>query len=177
MEVFKFINDNKYEIGSFGTIISHTKHGKGCVLKPTASIHGYLIVRIYINGKAKSKPIHKLVADAFIHNPENKPCVNHINGVKTDNRVENLEWVTHSENTLHGYKIGTNVFSESQKKMYSERMTGKTGELARRKKAVTDGDLTFATIKLAANYYKIKHKTLCAMLSGQIKNKTNLKFI
>ena len=66
----------------------------------------YKFVSILINGQSNRMRVHRLVAMAFIPNPENKPYVNHINGDKGDNNVENLEWVTPSENTIHAVKTG-----------------------------------------------------------------------
>lgn len=67
---------------------------------------GYSIVFLSKNGETKHFFMHRLVAEKFIPNTENKPQVNHIDGNKTNNCVENLEWVTGSENMYHSYKIG-----------------------------------------------------------------------
>lgn len=67
---------------------------------------GYKHVGLTINKKPKSCRVHRLVAIAFIPNPDDKPYVNHINGVRSDNRMENLEWVTPAENTQHAVSIG-----------------------------------------------------------------------
>lgn len=85
---------NEYKISNCGRVFSVKK---GDVLFPNQK-KDYLSVALCKNGHKKRFLIHRLVAEAFIPNPENKPCVDHINTVRFDNRVENLRWVTHSEN-------------------------------------------------------------------------------
>jgi len=76
------------------------------ILTPILSKHGYFFVNLSRGGIRKRAKIHQLVAQAFIPNPENKRYINHINGIKTDNRANNLEWCTSSENSLHAFSIG-----------------------------------------------------------------------
>ncbi len=75
-------------------------------LRPANNGRGYLFVHLCSRGKTTNKYIHRLVAEAFIKNNLNKYCVNHKNGIKIDNRVDNLEWTTRSENQLHAFKMG-----------------------------------------------------------------------
>lgn len=75
---------------------------------------GYKHVTIYVNKKPKSCRVHRLVATAFIPNIENKPYVNHLNGIRSDNRMENLEWATPSENTQHA--VDTGLFKPTREK-------------------------------------------------------------
>jgi hypothetical protein len=76
------------------------------ILKPCPNGRGYLHVGVLKNGKRKNLRIHRSVAVIFIPNPENKPQVNHIDGVKTNNRIDNLEWNTASENIIHAHANG-----------------------------------------------------------------------
>jgi hypothetical protein len=77
---------------------------KGKVLKPLYKL-GYAYASFSKNGHGKHFPIHRIVAEVFIPNPDNKSQINHINGVKNDNRVENLEWCTPSENQIHAVRV------------------------------------------------------------------------
>lgn len=91
-----------YEVDTDGNIFG--KHGKK--IKPQLSKDGYYYFNQYLDGKMYHKRIHRVVCETFISNPEQKEFVNHIDGNKLNNKLTNLEWVTHSENLKHSYNLG-----------------------------------------------------------------------
>lgn len=101
-EIFKDVNGYKglYRVSNTGKVIG-TKE-----LTPRKTQRGYLRVNLSQNNSVIDKYIHRLVAEHFIDNPLNKPEVNHKNGIKSDNRVDNLEWNTRRENCKHAFKKG-----------------------------------------------------------------------
>jgi hypothetical protein len=76
------------------------------IRKHVLNYQGYWIVQLHKEGRKRTCLIHRLIAEAFIPNPLRKRIVNHINGTKQDNRIENLEWMTDSENLSHAYSLG-----------------------------------------------------------------------
>lgn len=88
-------------------------NGKKCsyvapdkVLKQWINNKGYLCIDFKVNKKQHHNLSHRVIAKLFIPNPDNKPCINHKNGVKMDNRLDNLEWCTKRENSIHAFKTG-----------------------------------------------------------------------
>lgn len=98
-EVWKVCEDYpRLEVSNFGGL-RHTKSKEPKYKRVHKS--GYIYTQIKIDGKAKSLKVHRLVCQAFLENPEKKPFVNHKNLDKSDNRIENLEWVSVLENNRH----------------------------------------------------------------------------
>ncbi len=117
-EVWKDIPDYEgYQVSNKGNVksLSYNRTGKEGILKLCLCSMGYPIVSLGINGKMKSKRVHRIVAETFISNPEGKPNINHINGIKTDNRMENLEWCTQKENVHHSEKNGLAKHARGEK--------------------------------------------------------------
>jgi len=102
---------NKGNIRSVTRSVFHSGNGRGHLLigkQLSARInnYGYVSTRLNKSGKTFTRFIHRLLAEAFIPNPENKKCVNHKDGNKLNNALDNLEWLSHQENMIHAYKNG-----------------------------------------------------------------------
>ena len=103
-----------YEVSNYGQVRTHKykttytsrhgiRHWKQRILKEKAKTNRDVRISLWKNGKGKDYLAHRLVAEAFIPNPENKPTVNHIDGNPRNNNVENLEWATYQENNNHAF--------------------------------------------------------------------------
>jgi hypothetical protein len=128
METWKDIKgyEGIYQISNLGRVkrISNIhwcnlKYRDNYYLKPLDNGKGYLRIKLSVKSKSRRVMLHRLIAEAFIENPNNYPFVNHIDGNKKNNNLNNLEWCTQSQNCLHSVKMGTwGALLNNRKKLY-----------------------------------------------------------
>lgn len=181
-EIWKDIPGYKgiYQVSNLGRIKSLDKewimhnggirHKQGRILRTVRDGTGYGMVSLCMNSKQKIGRVHRLVAEAFIPNPHNKPQVNHIDGNRLNNIESNLEWVTASENILHADRIGLrNIQKGENHPFYGTTKKGKT---------VIDNStgMVYESAREAAKCTGMKYQTLAGMLNGWNKNTTSMKY-
>lgn len=135
-EIFKDITgfNGNYQVSNLGNVKSLNYHrtGKEMLLSPGVSTSGYLMVILCKDGKMESHNIHRLVAEAFLPNPNGYPCINHRNECKQDNSVDNLEWCSYKYNNTYNdrhLKTAKSIFCLELNKVFqssceAERQTG-----------------------------------------------------
>lgn len=130
-EIWKDIKDYEglYQISNLGNVksLNYRRTGVEKILKLTRNGRGYFYVSLFGNGIINKKSVHRLVAETFIPNPNNKPDIDHIDTIKTNNHIENLQWVTHKENCNNPIsKINYSIAHAGEKHPHY----GKTGALS-----------------------------------------------
>ena len=151
-----------YHVSAEGVV---TRLKTGRVIKQRINEKGYPCVSLSIDGKQKYISVHRLVAMRFIPNPDNKPCVNHINRNRKDPHVSNLEWVTHQENVRHSVVNGG-------RKTYKRNNTGKNNPNSRLTpghiEAIIDlNNIGYSQNRLAA-LFSVTQSTICKIVNKQL---------
>ena len=124
--------------------------------------------------------VHRLVANAYIPNPENKPTVNHIDGKKDNNMLCNLEWATLSENMQHACDTGLRPISQAMResgKIAAEKFGSKNGYVFKKIVLDLETGIFYEGVQDAANTIGVTKKHLYRKLNGELKNTTKFKYV
>lgn len=175
MEIWKDIKGYpKYQISNEGRVWSK-KHQ--IYLKPRINKSGYYqVCMMCINGKIKTEVIHRLVAINFIPNPDNLPQVNHKDGNKLNNNIDNLEWCTAKENTKHAYDNNLGGFKDRANKQIDELHKSSPHDVI--VDVYYDGEYKgrFSTKSKAAEYAKVSVKTVYNRLHNRFTKRSGWDF-
>ena len=172
VEVWKPIKgfEGLYDVSNFGKVKSLARKArlvpKGVETKrivplrilKQSCVNGYKRVRLCENGKVINYFVHRLVADAFIDNPFNKPCINHKDGDRKNNHFSNLEYVTHSENTQHAKRNGM-LKPQRGEKCGASKLTEK--EVIEARRIFSKGNITITSL---ASQYGIKRQGMTSII-------------
>lgn len=183
MEIWKDIKDFEgyYQVSNLGNVKSldrksetngRIRNIKGRILKQSTNPKGYKLVFLCKAGIISPINVHRLVCLAFIKNTFCKGDVNHKNGIKSDNNVDNLEWLTRSENVKHAFDNGLNYVSEVRKLKFL--LIAKDNS---RKVIDINSGKIYKSAKEASINFGIKYVTLHAQLSGRNNHKTTLRYL
>lgn len=150
--------EGRYQVSNFGEVRSLPKFNRLGVrqLRQRMNRYGYMLVSLYCSDssrKQKTRPVlvHRLVAEAFIPNPEGKPWVNHIDGNPRNNHILNLEWATPSENTIHSFYI-----------------LGRKGQTAPKRILCVETGEEYRSIEEAGRQTGVRPSNITAMLKGRL---------
>lgn len=174
MEVWKKVEGyDNYEVSNTGKVRTHNYMNRGETREMSpSSCRGYLQVNLFKDNKQKCMRIHRLVAEAFIPNPNNLREVNHIDGNKENNNVENLEWCTREENLAHEHRTG----------LGDKARAGLIRSFEARRRAVIaipqngGAKMEFVSIQEAGRRLNIEATKICACLKGRAKSASGFVF-
>lgn len=146
--------EGHYKISNKGSVKSIKKND---ILMKGAYLKGYKIISLWKNGTGRMFRVHRLVAMSFIPNPENKPCIDHVNGNRSDNRVENLRWVTPKENQNN--PITKDKFNKRAGKAHH------TKKVEQLKNGIVIN--VFVSVHQASRYIQGSATNICAICKGK----------
>ncbi|WP_297990311.1 NUMOD4 domain-containing protein [uncultured Anoxybacillus sp.] len=176
MEVWKPVKgyEGVYSVSNLGRV---RRESTGYILKPSVAKNGYLIVTLWYRNKGKSCYIHRILAEAFLPNPDPKVfrTINHKDGNKLNNDLSNLEWCSYSYNNLHAYKTGLKTVSEKMIQTIKKTASQRNKNNKFRAIPVVAYDVNgnfigeFESITKASKELNINAHTICRFLKGMVK--------